>query len=64
MLSLSLGFLIIALLAALLGLGDSAGTATWISKGAFAVSLVLLLWSLVARCRRRHLHVAGREPDR
>ena len=64
MLNLSLGFLIIALLAALLGLGDGAGTATRFSKGAFAVSLVLFLWSLIARCRRRHPHVAGREPDR
>jgi uncharacterized membrane protein YtjA (UPF0391 family) len=63
MLGLSLGFLVIALLAALLGLGEDAGTATQISKGAFAVSLVLFLWSLIVHCRGRHQNVAGREPD-
>jgi uncharacterized membrane protein YtjA (UPF0391 family) len=52
MLHLSLGFLILALLAALLGLGEGAGAATRISKGAFTVSLVLFLWSLITHGRR------------
>jgi uncharacterized membrane protein YtjA (UPF0391 family) len=64
MISLSLGFLVIALLAALLGLGEDTGTATQISKGAFAVSLALFVWSLIAHCRRRYQNVAGRESDR
>jgi uncharacterized membrane protein YtjA (UPF0391 family) len=63
MLNLSLGFLFIALLAALLGLGEGAGTAARISELAFGVSLVLVLGSLIGRWRRRDENPAGREPD-
>jgi uncharacterized membrane protein YtjA (UPF0391 family) len=64
MLGLSLGLLLIALVTALIGLGEGPGTATRISNAAFALSVVLVVWSLINRYRRRQQDVAGREPDR
>ena len=51
MLSWALAFLVIALLAALLGFGDIAGTAAWTAKGLFAIFLVLSLVALI--CGRK-----------
>jgi uncharacterized membrane protein YtjA (UPF0391 family) len=53
MLILSLAFLILALLTALLDLGGDAGTATRFAEGCFAISAVLPLASLISRYRRR-----------
>ena len=52
MLNWSLAFLVIALVAALLGFGSIAGTAAWIAKVLFVVFLVLFLVSLIGRSRR------------
>ena len=52
MLNWSLAFLVIALVAALLGFGSIAGTAAWIAKVLFVVFLVLFLVSLIGRRRR------------
>ena len=48
MLSWALAFLIIAIVAAILGFGGIAGTAAWIAKGCFIVFLVLFVVSLLA----------------
>jgi uncharacterized membrane protein YtjA (UPF0391 family) len=48
MLSWALTFLIIALVAALLGFGVVAGTAAWIAKVLFVVFLILFVVSLIA----------------
>jgi uncharacterized membrane protein YtjA (UPF0391 family) len=47
MLGYSLVFLIVALVAGILGFGMVAGTAAWIAKVLFFVSLILFLVSLV-----------------
>jgi uncharacterized membrane protein YtjA (UPF0391 family) len=47
MLGYSLVFLIVALIAGILGFGMVAGTAAWIAKVLFFVSLILFLISLV-----------------
>ena len=52
MLSWPLAFLIIALLAALLGFTGIAGTAAWIAKALFALFLVLSLGSITLSRRR------------
>ena len=52
MLNWSLAFLVIALVAALLGFGSIAGTAAWIAKVLFVGFLVLFLVSLIGRRRR------------
>jgi len=49
MLSWPLAFLIIALLAALLGFTGFAGPAAWIAKGLFALFLVLFLRLITVR---------------
>lgn len=49
MLSWSLTFLIIALIAAVLGFSVVAGTAAWIAKVLFVLFLILFLVSLVSR---------------
>jgi uncharacterized membrane protein YtjA (UPF0391 family) len=46
-----LAFLVIALVAALLGFGSIAGTAAWIAKVLFVVFLILFLVSLIRRRR-------------
>jgi uncharacterized membrane protein YtjA (UPF0391 family) len=48
MLSWALTFLVIALIAAVLGFGTLAGTAAWIAKVLFFVFLVAFVISLVA----------------
>jgi len=48
MLSWALAFLVIALIAAVLGFGVVAGTAAWVAKVLFVVFLVLFVVSLVA----------------
>lgn len=48
MLSWALTFLVIALIAALLGFGGIAGTASWIAQILFVVFLILFVISLVA----------------
>ena len=48
MLSWALTFLVIAIIAAILGLGGVAGTATWIAQNNFVVFIVLFLVSLLA----------------
>lgn len=48
MLSWAIIFLIIALVAGVLGFGVVAGTAAWIAKVLFVVFLILFLVSLVA----------------
>jgi uncharacterized membrane protein YtjA (UPF0391 family) len=47
MLGWSLSFLIIALLAGLLGFGAIAGTAAWIAKMLFVLFLILFVVSLI-----------------
>lgn len=47
MLSWSIAFLVLALVAAFLGLGALAGTAAWIAKILFVVFLVLFVVSLL-----------------
>ncbi|MCP5545111.1 MAG: DUF1328 domain-containing protein [Akkermansiaceae bacterium] len=54
MLSYAITFLIIALIAGVLGFGVIAGTAAWIAKILFFVFLVLFLVSLVTG-RRTHV---------
>lgn len=49
MLSWALMFLIVALIAGVLGFGVVAGTAAWIAKICFVVFLVFFLISLVRR---------------
>jgi uncharacterized membrane protein YtjA (UPF0391 family) len=53
MLSYALVFLIIAILAGVLGFGIVAGTAALIAKVCFVVFLVLFLFSLFSGGRRR-----------
>ncbi len=48
MLSWSLTFLVVAIIAAVLGFGGLAGTAAGIAKILFFVALVLLLFSVIA----------------
>lgn len=48
MLSWALTFLIIALIAGVLGFGVVAGTAAWIAKVLFVVFLVLFIVSLIS----------------
>jgi len=48
MLSWALTFLIVAIVAAILGFGVVAGTAAWIAKALFVVFLILFLVSLIA----------------
>ena len=52
MLSWALAFLIIALLAALLGFTGIAGPASWMAKGLFALFLALFLASFTFSRRR------------
>ena len=52
MLTWTLAFLIVALLAAMLGFGGIAGTAAWIAQVLFVVFLVLFLVSLFAGRKR------------
>jgi len=52
MLSWPLAFLIIALLAALLGFTAIAGPAAWVAKALFALFLVLFLASITFRWKR------------
>lgn len=52
MLGWALTFLVIALVAALLGFGALAGTAAWIAKVLFFVFLVVFIISLIAGTRR------------
>jgi uncharacterized membrane protein YtjA (UPF0391 family) len=52
MLGWAITFLVIALIAGLLGFGVVAGTAAWIAKVLFVVFLVLFLVSLVAPSMR------------
>ena len=47
MLSRALAFLIIALIAGVLGFGVVAGTAAWVAKVLFVVFLILFIVSLV-----------------
>ena len=54
MLSYAITFLIIALIAGVLGFGVIAGTAAWIAKILFFVFLVLFLVSLISG-RRTHV---------
>lgn len=53
MLSYALIFLIVAILAGILGFGVVAGTAALIAKVCFVVFLVLFLFSLLGGGRRR-----------
>ena len=52
MLNWSLTFLVVALIAAVLGLWGIAGTATWIAKVLFLVFIVLFLISYVSGRRK------------
>jgi len=47
MLSWALTFLIVAILAGILGFGGIAGTATWIAHTLFVIFIVLFLFSLL-----------------
>ena len=47
MLNWALTFLVVAIIAAVLGFGGIAGTATWIAQTLFVVFLVLFLVSLL-----------------
>ncbi len=47
MLSLALTFLVVAIIAAILGFGAVAGTAAWIAKTLFVIFLILFIVSLV-----------------
>ena len=58
--SWSLTFLIIALLAALLGFGEGDATAAWLANAIFGVALALFLASLLPSRRRREHEPAGR----
>ncbi len=51
MLSWALTFLVIALIAAVLGFGGIAGSATWIAQVLFGLFLILFLVSLIFRGR-------------
>jgi uncharacterized membrane protein YtjA (UPF0391 family) len=51
MLSWALTFLIIALIAAVLGFGGIAGSATWIAQVLFGLFIILFLLSLIFRGR-------------
>ncbi len=53
MLSWALMFLVIAIVAGILGFGVVAGTAAWIAKGLFLVFLVLFLIGLAGGMRYR-----------
>lgn len=53
MLNWALTFLVVALIAAVLGFGGVAGTAAWIAQTLFVVFLVLFLVSLLAGPRVR-----------
>jgi uncharacterized membrane protein YtjA (UPF0391 family) len=53
MLSWALTFLIIAIIAAVLGFGVVAGTAAWIAKILFVVFLILFVVSLIGGRRVR-----------
>ncbi len=55
MLYWALVFLIVALVAAALGFGGVAGTASWIAQVLFVVFLVLFLAALLMRCRNLFL---------
>ncbi|MCA9200350.1 MAG: DUF1328 domain-containing protein [Planctomycetales bacterium] len=52
MLSWSITFLVVALVAAVLGFGVIAGTAAWIAKALFVVFLILFLVSLITGRRQ------------
>lgn len=52
MLSWSITFLVVALVAAVLGFGVIAGTAAWIAKALFVVFLILFLISLITGRRQ------------
>jgi uncharacterized membrane protein YtjA (UPF0391 family) len=53
MLYYALGFLLVAIVAGVLGFGVIAGTAAWIAKVLFVVFLVMFIIGLVAHTRRR-----------
>lgn len=53
MLSWALTFLIVAIVAGLLGFGVVAGTAAWIAKVLFVLFLVLFVASLISGSRGR-----------
>ena len=53
MLSLTLTFLVIALIAAVLGFGGIAGGSAWIAQICFGIFIVLFLISLIAGAVRR-----------
>lgn len=53
MLSLTLTFLVIALIAAVLGFGGIAGASAWIAQICFGIFIVLFLISLIAGAVRR-----------
>ena len=55
----SIAFLIAALFMASLDLGGGAGIATRLAELCFAISVALLLLSLIARRRRSDRRVAG-----
>ena len=53
MLSWSILFLVIAIIAAVLGFGVIAGTAAWIAQAAFVVFLILFVVSLITGRRAK-----------
>lgn len=51
MLSWALTFLVVALIAAVLGFGGIAGSAAWIAQVLFGIFLILFVLSLILRTR-------------